>query len=381
MIAEGGRRRANLRRKALVEGARDLTKHTAAARQPLQCEGHGDHSEVATEQVERRQRDHEQRGNNHRPAPANAVRKPAAGGARHEREQVGDGDRRRDHRRAHVQIALQVRGEQRIDRIVGYEGGCHEPARAQRVAEDAPLEEGKERRTHLALLSSLEAPILDPDRGFLDVDANVDDREGRQDAEPQHAAPADIVVEQAVDDARQQEAEIARGLQNAAHQAARAHRPGFHDKCCSDRPFRPHADAQQGPEQQQKPQGRRKTGDEVAERIPGDRDHQRRLAPDPIGEPTRPDGADQTHPQGDRQDEGDGSERHVEFLGDRHHDQQEHSEIEGVQGPAEPSGPPGVPLVLGRLFPPRDGTYGFTIDSRHCRAPLIRLSRRALWLR
>jgi SHS family lactate transporter-like MFS transporter len=34
------------------------------------------------------------------------------------------------------------------------------------------------------------------------------------------AESADVVIEQTVDDARQQKAEIARGLQNAAHQAA-----------------------------------------------------------------------------------------------------------------------------------------------------------------
>ena len=50
--------------------------------------------------------------------------------------------------------------------------------------------------------------------------------------------------------------------------------------------------------------------------------------------------------------DGDRSQRHVEFLRDRHHDQQEDGEIECVQGPAQPGGPPGDPLILGRLLPP-----------------------------
>jgi len=103
--------------------------------------------------------------------------------------------------------------------------------------------------------------------------------------------------------------------------AMNQHGPSLHHERGADRPFGPHADAEKRPEQQQEPQSRRKTGDEVADRVPGDRDHQRPLAPDPVGEPARSDGADETHPQGDRQDEGNRSQRHVKFLGDGHHDQ------------------------------------------------------------
>ena len=67
--------------------------------------------------------------------------------------------------------------------------------------------------------------VLEPDLGFLDVHPDPDDQEGRQDPDHQQAAPADIVVEQAVDRARHQEADAPRPLHHRAHEAARARRP------------------------------------------------------------------------------------------------------------------------------------------------------------
>jgi hypothetical protein len=47
----------------------------------------------------------------------------------------------------------------------------------------------------------------------------------------------------------------------------------------------PHADAEERPEQKQEKEARRQSGEEVADPVPPDRDHQRCLAADPIGEP------------------------------------------------------------------------------------------------
>src|SRR6516225_6030737 len=44
----------------------------------------------------------------------------------------------------------------------------------------------------------------------------------------------------------------------------------------------------------------------------------------------------------------------VEFLGDRHHDQQKDREIERVERPTQPGGDPGLPLLLAWFFPPGD---------------------------
>src|SRR5271167_2963267 len=60
----------------------------------------------------------------------------------------------------------------------------------------------------------------------------------------------------------------------------------------------------------------------------------------------------------------------MEFLRDRQHDQQENREIEGIQGPAEPGGRPGQPLLLGRFLPPRDGLTDIDSD-RHGYGPPV----------
>jgi len=85
--------------------------------------------------------------------------------------------------------------------------------------------------------------------------------------------------------------------------------------------------------------------------IPENRDHQWGFAPDPIGEQTRTDGPHQPHPQSQRKDDGDFSGWYAEFIGDRLDDQQEHSEIKGIERPAQPRRP------LGRLPPPGNVPY------------------------
>ena len=65
---------------------------------------------------------------------------------------------------------------------------------------------------HLAVLRALQPAVLNPDLGLLDVMAHVNDSEGGQDAEPQHAAPADSVEEEAVDHARQQQSRCSTSL-------------------------------------------------------------------------------------------------------------------------------------------------------------------------
>jgi len=62
--------------------------------------------------------------------------------------------------------------------------------------------------------------------------------------------------------------------------------------------FRAHADAEQRAEQvNSSAKFRRNAGEQVADRVPQDRDHQRRLAPDAVGEPAASDGADQSQPE------------------------------------------------------------------------------------
>src|SRR5215831_1630471 len=83
-------------------------------------------------------------------------------------------------------------------------------------------------------------------------------------------------------------------------------------------------------------------------------------APHPISKPARGTCTNEPHPQGNREYRRHLCERHVKFLCDGHHDEQEYGEVESVERPAEPCGPPGEPLVFGR-FPPPENRTG------HCR--------------
>src|SRR5207244_7270498 len=62
---------------------------------------------------------------------------------------------------------------------------------------------------------------------------------------------------------------------------------------------------------------------------------------------------------------GDLAHRYAEFLGDRRDDQEERGEVEGVEGPPGPGRDIGVPLVLGRLPPPRDRLCRLRRRDRH----------------
>src|ERR1051325_6883297 len=141
-----------------------------------------------------------------------------------------------------------MRREQRPDRIVEDKVARHPPARQERIGDHATLKNPDQRCANLALLGALLAPVLDPDLGLFDVIADPDDRERGQHADPQHAAPADVVVEEAVYDARQQKPDAPRALQHAAHKAARADRPLLHCERRAGRPFRAPTNPEEGAE-------------------------------------------------------------------------------------------------------------------------------------
>ena len=92
---------------------------------------------------------------------------------------------------------------------------------------------------------------------------------------------------------------------------------------------------EQGAEHQQKHEGRRKAGDEVADRIPEDRDHQRRSCgrPGRRASPRRPRRPAASTASSVKTIAHFGR-RDVELVGDRLDDQQEDGEVERVQGPA-----------------------------------------------
>jgi hypothetical protein len=68
-----------------------------------------------------------------------------------------------------------MRREQRVDRIIGDERTCHEPARAQGIAKHPAPEDREQWRLHLTLLGTLPLAVFKPNRRLLDEEADVDD--------------------------------------------------------------------------------------------------------------------------------------------------------------------------------------------------------------
>src|ERR1700730_13443163 len=147
-----------------------------------------------------------------------------------------------------------------------------------------------------ALWSDAFLAVLLPNRGFFHEEADVEAQQGGQDPDPQHAPPADLNVEQPIDEAREQEAEAPGALQQAAHDAARSGWPGLHGEGGARRPFRAHADAKGNAEEGKDGKAWREAGGEVADRVPQDGDHQRRLAADPVAKPAGAESAEQAQP-------------------------------------------------------------------------------------
>src|SRR5262249_10214276 len=108
---------------------------------------------------------------------------------------------------------------------------------------------------------------------------------GRQNAEPEQSAPSNCIKQQPVGDTRKGKAKTPRPLQDAAHESTRASRPGLHSESRPGRPFGTHADAKDRPHHEQEGEGWRKAGDEIADRIPENRQHKGYLAADRVGEP------------------------------------------------------------------------------------------------
>ena len=67
-----------------------------------------------------------------------------------------------------------------------------------------------------------------------------------------------------------------------------------------------------------------------------DGDHQWRPPAHPVSHPARCDRTDEAHPQGQCTDQRNPGERCVKFLGDGNNEDQEHGEIESIEGPAKP---------------------------------------------
>ena len=136
-----------------------------------------------------------------------AARRPVVGpptpaARREEQAEIGEEDRGRDEPWREVQLLLQIRREQPVDGVIGDKAAGEPNAGCQGVGENTTFEDGDEGGTNLASLDALAAPVLEPNGRLFDVLADIENGKRWEDTDPQHAAPADVAVEQAIDRAR-----------------------------------------------------------------------------------------------------------------------------------------------------------------------------------
>ncbi len=174
--------------------------------------------------------------------------------------------------------------------------------------------------------------------------AQVQHQQRRQDAQREHAAPADRVEQQAVRDRAQQIAAWVTRLQDSRHDAARLRGDRFHRQRCAGSPLATHRDPEQRAQHQQHHQRRRERASEPEHGIQRHVDHQDAAAPVTIGQPSENQRAQ--WPESQRQQQGESHVRHVdvERLRHRRHHHHQQEVIECVQGPAEEGGRNGMPL-------------------------------------
>ena len=82
-------------------------------------------------------------------------------------------------------------------------------------------------------------------RAFLDVNSNEQDEQRGCDADHEHAAPANRVEQQIIDEARYKVARGIAALQQAGHGPPKLRRDGFHDQARAEAPLAAHCDSKQ----------------------------------------------------------------------------------------------------------------------------------------
>jgi hypothetical protein len=175
----------------------------------------------------------------------------------------------------------------------------------------------------------------------------IEDEERRNDADHEHAAPSDVLKQQAVDDRSQEISGRVSRLQQSRHKASGLRRDRFHGERGAHPPFAAHGDAEQGAQDEQDREVWRETRGKFEDRVQQHVDHQGRAASPSVGRAPEQIGADRPHRQGQQNGESDLGNIGAEFLGDVLEDEHQKEKIKSVQRPPQEACGNDVPLFAG----------------------------------
>ncbi len=193
-----------------------------------------------------------------------------------------------------------------------------------------------------------------PGRRFRHVAADVENEQSRQHADHEHAAPADILEQGAVDDRGEKISSRIARLQQAGDEAAGLRRNRFHRQRGADAPLAAHGDAVDRAQHQERGQARREAGGELDHRIEQHVDHQGRAPAEAVRGPAEDEGAQRPHRQRQQNGPGDGADIGVEFLRDVLEHEHHQEEIERIERPAEKARRDDMLLLAGPAGKRRD---------------------------
>jgi hypothetical protein len=161
------------------------------------------------------------------------------------------------------------------------------------------------------------------------------ERAGWNDADHEHAAPADVLKEKRVDDRGEKISGRVARLQEAGNKAACLRRDAFHGERCPNAPFAAHGDAVDRAQHQERGQVRREARGEFDQRVEQHVDHQGRPPAPAVGRTAEQEGADRPHRQGQQDGDGDVGHIGVEFPGDVREHENQQEKIERVERPSQ----------------------------------------------
>ena len=188
---------------------------------------------------------------------------------------------------------------------------------------------------HRERAAAFDRRLFAPARRFRHRAADIEHQQRRYHADHEHAAPADIGKQHAIDDRGHEIAGRIAGLQQAGDEATGMRRNGFHRQRGADAPFAAHRDAVQRAQHDQHSQVRRKAGGELQHRIQQDVDHQRRPPAEAVGGAAENEGADRAHRQRQQDRVRDRGNVGMKFGGDVLQHEHQQKEVECIQRPSE----------------------------------------------
>ena len=217
------------------------------------------------------------------------------------------------------------------------------------------LEEPHERERVLFAPRLQMALPREPHRALVDASHDEEHEERRQDADPQHHAPAHVaaVIHDGIDELkherRQEKPHRVPALHHARRRAAQVRRPVLERERHARGPHAAHADAEERADREEHPVRRREAAEEREQRVPQNGKHQRAFAAPAIGRGAGADAAGDAEDQRDRAEQARERGIHREAPPDVDEQERDDREIESVEHPPH--------VGAGECLPLRGGDF------------------------